>query len=214
MWELETVDLKLYGIDKHNRVDDPPFGGGPGMVMRPDIIDKALKDTVGQETGLSQEGGRPLIYFSPRGRPLDQDLAKTLTQGPGVVLLCGRYEGIDQRVIDRWKMREVSGGDFILSGGEVAAFTLLDACVRLVPGVIHDPASLEEESFSQGLLEYPHYTQPQLWEGEGVPPVLVSGHHQRIKEWRLEESKKITQERRPDLWEKYRLSLITEGYKK
>jgi tRNA (guanine37-N1)-methyltransferase len=203
IWDLQSVDLRSYGLDKHKRVDDPPFGGGAGMVMRPDVLQKALEGIFGAGQEKASSRPYPLIYFSPRGRLFDQNLAKDLTEGPGVVLLCGRYEGVDQRILDRWEITEISGGDFILSGGEIAALTLLDACVRLLPGVVHDAASLEEESFSQGLLEYPHYTQPQVWEGESVPSVLVSGHHGRIKEWRLQESEKITQQRRPDLWEKY-----------
>lgn len=203
IWELETVDLRTFGLDKHQRVDDPPFGGGPGMVLRPDVLHKALRDVLGEHQEKASSRERPLIYFSPRGERFNQELAKTLTTSPGVVLLCGRYEGIDQRVLDHWNMKEVSLGDFVLSGGELAALSLLDACVRLLPGIMHDAASLEEESFSHGLLEYPHYTQPQVWEGKQVPSVLVSGHHGRIREWRLKESERLTQERRPDLWDRY-----------
>lgn len=203
LWALETVDIRAFARDKHATVDDTPFGGGPGMVMRPDVVDDAI--------GSVPADGRPLIYLTPRGRPFDQARAEALAAAPGAVLLCGRYEGVDHRVIEARGMEEVSLGDFVLSGGEIAALTVLDACVRLVPGVIGAEASLEEESFARGLLEYPHYTRPQTWQGRSVPEVLLSGHHERIREWRLEEAERITRERRPDLWARYAARSRKEG---
>ena len=194
-WALETTNIRDYAEDRHATVDDSPFGGGAGMVMRADVLDKALADKA--------DARGPVIYLSPRGRPLDQGLVKELAAGPAVTLLCGRYEGIDQRLIDDRGLMEVSVGDFVLSGGEVAALTLLDACVRLLPGVIGDPASLAEESFESGLLEYPHYTRPAEWRGRAVPEVLLSGNHAAIARWRRTEAEKITQQRRPDLWARY-----------
>ena len=194
-WALETANIRDYAEDRHATVDDSPFGGGAGMVMRADVLDKALADKA--------DARGPVIYLSPRGRPLDQGLVKELAAGPAVTLLCGRYEGIDQRLIDDRCLMEVSVGDFVLSGGEVAALTLLDACVRLLPGVIGDPASLAEESFESGLLEYPHYTRPAEWRGRAVPEVLLSGNHAAIARWRRTEAEKITQQRRPDLWARY-----------
>ena len=175
----------------HRTVDDAPFGGGAGMVMRPDILDAAL-DAVA--------GDRPALVLTPRGRPLAQATVRRLASGPGVVLLCGRYEGIDQRVIDARGLEEVSIGDYVLSGGEPAALVLLDACVRLLPGTMGAAASADEESFSAGLLEYPHYTRPADWQGRKVPDVLLSGHHAEVAAWRRREAERITRERRPDLW--------------
>ncbi len=192
LWALETVDIRDFASDKHRTVDDAPFGGGPGMVMRPDVVDKALAATNG--------GDAPVIYLTPRGEPLGQELVQSLAMGSGVVLLCGRFEGIDQRVIDLHEPREVSIGDFVLSGGEPAAVALIDACVRLLPLVLGDERSLEEESFENGLLEYPHYTRPSEWRGITVPDVLLSGHHERIQMWRTEQAKQLTKERRPDMW--------------
>lgn len=209
---MDTVNLRDYGLGKHKTVDDTPFGGGAGMVMRPDVIEAALCTGLGVDGPSPVPTGRPLIYLSPRGQKFDQACANHLTQGPGVVLLCGRYEGIDQRIIDRWQIWEVSLGDFVLSGGELAAFALLDACLRLRAGVIHDPHSLVEESFSAGLLEYPHYTRPQIWQGQSVPEVLLSGHHEQIQRWRLAEAQRITKERRPDLWAKLEASTTPHGW--
>lgn len=192
-WHLDAVDLRRFTTDRHQTVDDTPFGGGAGMVMRPDIVAQAA-DAV---TGAGAPG--PLVYLSPRGEPLRQQLATELAAGPGVVLLCGRYEGVDHRVIEARGFREVSLGDFVLSGGELAAMTLIDACVRLLPGVLGTAASLAEESFAAGLLEYPHYTRPQVWEGRAVPDVLLSGHHAKISAWRHAQALAITKSRRPDL---------------
>jgi tRNA (guanine37-N1)-methyltransferase len=166
------------------------------MVMRADVIDKALKS-------VKELKKRPVIYLTPRGKPLDQKRVKEFASAEGVILLCGRYEGVDDRVIEAWNMEEISIGDFILSGGEPAALTLIDACVRLLPGVVGNEATPDEESFEGGLLEYPHYTRPREWEGYEVPEVLLSGHHEKVRAWRQIESEKITANRRPDLWEKY-----------
>ena len=194
-WSLDTVNIRDFAEDRHATVDDSPFGGGAGMVMRADVLDRAL--------AASADARGPVIYLSPRGRRLDQDLVKELAAGPAVTLLCGRYEGIDQRLIDDRNLLEISVGDFVLSGGELAALTLLDACVRLLPGVLGDPASLSEESFESGLLEYPQYTRPAEWHGRAVPEVLLSGNHAAIAAWRRAEAEKITQQRRPDLWARY-----------
>lgn len=192
-WRLETVDIRAFASDKHRSVDDTPFGGGPGMVLRPDVVDAAI--------GAALEGfDGPLVFLTPRGRPLDQARVRALADGPGVALLCGRYEGVDERVIEARTLEEISLGDFVLSGGEMAAMALLDACVRLLPGVVGAEASLEEESFERGLLEYPHYTRPQTWQGRTVPDVLLSGHHEKVRLWRRAEAERITRERRPDLW--------------
>lgn len=194
-WALEAVDIRDFARDKHATVDDAPFGGGPGMVMRPDVVDAALASL--------PDDGRPTVFLTPRGKLLDQGRVRALAEGPGVALLCGRYEGIDARVIEARRLEEVSLGDFVLSGGEIAAMTVLDACVRLLPGVVGDAASLDEESFAAGLLEYPHYTRPQSWGGRAVPEVLTSGHHEKIRAWRLAEAERTTRERRPDLWARY-----------
>ena len=198
-WSLETLDIRGFTSDKHASVDDTPFGGGPGMVMRADVVDAALR-----EARDNSRDNRALIYLTPRGRPITQTRVRALAEGPGVVLLCGRYEGIDQRVIDEWEPEELSIGDFVLSGGEPAALTLIDACVRLLPGVMGSDASPEEESFEGGLLEYPHYTRPREWHDREVPDVLLSGHHEKIEAWRRAEAEMVTKERRPDLWAAYR----------
>ncbi len=193
LWRLETVDIRGFARDKHRTVDDAPFGGGPGMVMRPDVLDRAIAEAAGPG---------PVVYLSPRGRLIDQARVKVLAAGPGATLLCGRYEGVDERVIEAHGVEELSLGDFVLSGGEPAAIALIDACVRLLPGVVGDQATLAEESFEDGLLEYPHYTRPQSWEGRAVPEVLLSGHHDKIRQWRQEQRERATRERRPDLWER------------
>ncbi len=198
LWSLKTVNIRDHGIDKHRSVDDTPFGGGPGMVMRPDVIDAAVN------SGRVGAVKSPLLVTSPKGRPLTQSRVCELAAGPGAIVLCGRFEGIDQRAIEAHAMEEVSIGDFVLSGGELAAFALLDACVRVLPGVIGKSESLDEESFENGLLEYPHYTRPQVWREREVPEVLLSGHHENIKAWRLAQAEAITKQRRPDLLERYR----------
>lgn len=197
IWRLEAVDIRSFATDRHRSVDDTPAGGGPGMVMRADVVAAAV-DAV-HPAG----DARPLIYLSPRGRPLTQQRVRELAAGPGVTLLCGRFEGLDQRVIEARNMEEVSLGDFVLSGGEPAALALLDAVIRLLPGVMGKDASGEEESFESGLLEYPHYTRPQEFEGRGIPPVLTSGDHKKVKAWRRAMAEETTRERRPDLWEKF-----------
>jgi len=196
IWSLDTHDLRDHAPDRHRRVDDTPFGGGAGMVMRPDVVDRAIEAVADD---------RPLIYLTPRGERLSQKLVSDLAAGPGVIVLCGRYEGIDQRVIEARRLREISVGDYILSGGEPAALVLLDACIRLLPGVMGEPASAGEESFSAGLLEYPHYTRPAEWQGRPVPDILLSGHHQAVAAWRIAEAERITRERRPDLWAAYQV---------
>jgi tRNA (guanine37-N1)-methyltransferase len=192
IWSLETIQLRDFATDRHHSVDDTPFGGGAGMVLRPDVIDAALD---------SIAGDRPILCLTPRGRRLTQADAARLAGGGGVILLCGRYEGIDQRVIECRDMEEISVGDYVLSGGEPAALVLLDAIVRLLPGVMGAADSAAEESFSAGLLEYPHYTRPAEWRGRRVPDVLLSGHHGAVATWRHDQSERITRQRRPDLWD-------------
>ena len=194
LWRLEIVDIRGFAGDKHRSVDDAPYGGGPGMVMRPDVLDAAVAGS---------GGDGPLLLLSPRGRRLDQERVAALAAARGVTLICGRFEGVDERVLEARAIEEVSLGDFVLSGGEPAAIALIDACVRLVPGVVGDAAALAEESFAAGLLEYPQYTRPQLWQGRAVPPVLVSGDHRRIRDWRRAEAERLTRERRGDLWQRY-----------
>jgi len=191
IWSLVATDIRAFATDRHRTVDDTPFGGGPGMVMRPDVVDAALASVMDE---------RPALYLSPRGAPLTQTMVRRWTAGPGLVLLCGRYEGVDQRVLDARGLEEISVGDYVLSGGEPAALVLLDACVRLLPGVMGAAESADSESFSAGLLEYPHYTRPAVWNGRAVPEVLLSGHHAAIAAWRAAESERITRLRRPDLW--------------
>ncbi len=190
VWSLNVTNIRDFAADVHRSVDDTPFGGGAGMVLRPDIVDAAVA---------SVDDGRPAVCLTPRGRRFTQADARAFAAGPGVILLCGRYEGIDQRVIEARGMMEYSIGDYVLSGGELAALVLLDSIVRLLPGVMGSADSAGEESFSAGLLEYPHYTRPAEWQGRRVPDVLLSGHHGAVAAWRLAESEKITRERRPDL---------------
>ena len=192
LWSLETVDIRDFARDKHRSVDDTPSGGGAGMVMRPDVVDAALASV--------EDRPGPLLYLSPRGRLLDQEMVRDLAAGPGATLLCGRYEGVDQRVLDAREIVEVSVGDYVLSGGEPAALVLMDAVVRLLPGVMGNDDSSREESFEEGLLEYPLYTRPSEWQGREVPEVLTSGHHDNIRLWRLAQAEEITKARRPDLW--------------
>lgn len=195
LWSMECVNIRDFATDRHHTVDDTPAGGGAGMVMKPDVVDAALLN-VADKPG-------PLLFMSPRGRLLDSGLARELAAEPGVRLLCGRYEGIDQRVLDKHQPIEVSIGDFVLSGGEMAALVVLDAIVRLLPGVMGNDQSSGEESFEQDLLEYSQYTRPAEWEGRKIPEVLLSGHHEKIRQWRHAQAETITKERRPDLWERY-----------
>lgn len=195
VWDLKTLDIRDFARDKHRSVDDTPFGGGAGMVMRPDVVDAAL-------TSVDDRPG-PRLYLSPRGRRFDQARAKALADEDGAVFVCGRYEGLDERVIAARGLEEVSLGDCVLSGGEPAALAMLDAVIRLLPGVMGAADGLAEESFEEGLLEYPLYTQPREWNGLAVPEVLTSGHHAKVRAWRRAEAERITRERRPDLWARY-----------
>jgi tRNA (guanine37-N1)-methyltransferase len=195
IWSLDTVDIRAHATDKHRTVDDTPAGGGPGMVMKADVLARAL-DAVPHDT-------RPRLLMSPRGAPLRQERIATLAAGLGVVVICARFEGVDERLIKARALEEVSLGDFVLSGGEIAALALLDACVRLLPGVMGKEASAAEESFADGLLEYPQYTRPPVFEGEPIPEVLTSGDHAKVKAWRRAEAERLTRERRPDLWAAY-----------
>ncbi|WP_334128405.1 tRNA (guanosine(37)-N1)-methyltransferase TrmD [Sneathiella sp.] len=196
-WAMTVTDIRDFATDRHRTVDDSPFGGGAGMVMRPDVVASAIDAARHKADGITK-----VIYFSPRGRVMDQALVRELAAEPGVILLCGRFEGVDQRVLEAREVEEVSLGDFILSGGEIAALALMDAVVRLLPGVTGNSASLEEESFADGLLEYPHYTRPPVWEGRAVPDVLLSGHHEKIRDWRQRQSEELTKNRRRDLWDR------------
>jgi tRNA (guanine37-N1)-methyltransferase len=201
-WSLDVVDIRNFATDKHRTVDDTPAGGGPGMVMKADVLGRAI-DATATDT-------RPRLLLSPRGTPLTQARIEALTGDAGVVLVCGRFEGIDERVIAARGLEEVSAGDYVLSGGEIAAMALIDACVRLLPGVMGTAASGAEESFTDGLLEYPHYTRPQLWEGRPIPKILLSGDHAKIAAWRRAEAERLTKERRPDLWAAF-LSRVRSG---
>ena len=198
LWALDTVAIRSFGIGRHHTVDDTPAGGGAGMVMRADVVSAAL------DAATALNGDSPLIYMSPRGEPLTQTLARELAAAPGVVVLAGRFEGVDERVIAHRRLREISIGDYVLSGGELAAMVLIDSVVRLLPGVIGKTESLAEESFEAGLLEYPHYTRPREWEGLSIPDVLVSGDHAKVAAWRRAEAERLTRERRPDLWARRR----------
>ena len=196
IWKLETVNIRDYATDKHKVVDDTTYGGGSGMLIKPDVLASSLDKNLNSK--------EKIIYLSPKGKLLNQKLAKELSKERTVNLICGHFEGVDQRVIESRNIEEVSIGDFILSGGESAAFVMLDAIIRLLPGVIGNEISAEEESFENGLLEYPQYTKPQIWEEKTVPDVLLSGDHAKIKDWRLSQSEAITRDRRPDLWQKYK----------
>ena len=195
VWGLETVDIRDFSANKHRTVDGPPAGGGPGMVIKPDVAAKAIDSVASND-------GRPLIYLSPRGARLSQKRVRELAAGPGLIVFCGRFEGLDQRVIEAREIEEISLGDFVLAGGEVAAQAMIEACVRLIPGVLGKHESTVEESFEDGLLEYPLYTKPSSWDGRDIPDVLLSGNHKAIAEWKQAQSEKITKARRPDLWEK------------
>lgn len=198
LWELETINIRDFATDKHQTVDDAAFGGGPGMVMKPDVMHKALEHACPEGPNSQQ-----VIYFSPRGKNFTHSKIKQLANSKKIVMICGRFEGIDQRVLDFWAVEELSLGDFILCGGEVAALALIEACVRLLPGVVGSSESLQDESFATGLLEYPHYTRPSHWNGIAVPQILLSGHHAKITAWRQQMSEDITRQRRPDLWDRY-----------
>jgi len=192
------VDIRDFSVNRHRTVDSPPSGGGPGMVLKPDVAAKAI-DSVATDTD-----DRPLIYLTPRGKPLTQSRVKALARGPGLIVFCGRFEGLDQRVIESRQMEEISIGDYVLAGGEVAAQVLIEACVRLLPGVLGDAQSASEESFEDGLLEYPLYTKPREFEDRAIPEVLLSGDHEKIAQWRRRKSEEITKARRPDMWQAYR----------
>ena len=198
LWQLETIDLRRFGRGRHRNVDDTPAGGGAGMVLRADVLGDAIEAA---QTGTT--GNWPLIYLSPRGAPMTQSLMQTLARADGVTLLCGRFEGIDERVLEHYAMQEVSLGDFVMTGGEIAAQALIDATVRLIPEVLGNAQSTVQESFSSGLLEHPQYTRPTEWKGRTIPEVLMSGHHGRVAEWRRERSEEITRARRPDLWSRH-----------
>jgi len=193
IWSLEARNIRDHGLGRHRAVDDTPAGGGPGMVIRADVLADAL------DAALVPDDARPRLLMSPRGRPLTQARVRALATGPGVILVCGRFEGVDERVIEGRGLEEVSIGDYVLSGGEIASLVTLDACVRLLPGVMGKEASGSEESFENGLLEYPHYTRPRDWEGRPIPDILLSGDHAKIARWRYEQSQRLTRERRPDL---------------
>ena len=196
IWELETVNIRNYATDKHKTVDDTTYGGGSGMLIKPDVLANSLDKNLNSK--------ERIIYLSPKGKLFNQKLAKELSKERSINLICGHFEGVDQRVIESRNIEEVSIGDFVLSGGESAAFVMLDSIIRLLPGVLGNETSVEEESFENGLLEYPQYTKPQIWEEKSVPDVLLSGDHAKIKDWRLSQSEAITRDRRPDLWQKYK----------
>jgi tRNA (guanine37-N1)-methyltransferase len=201
LWRLEPIDLRSFGEGRHRNVDDTPAGGGAGMVLRPDVVDAALRRAA---EGTPVDRSRwPVIYLSPRGRPFDQATARRLAAAEGITLLCGRFEGVDERVLDLHQVEEISLGDFVLTGGEIAAQALIDATVRLIPRVLGNQVSTEEESFSEGLLEFPQYTRPTDWQGRAIPEVLQSGHHANIAAWRKAMAERLTKERRPDLWRAY-----------
>ncbi|MFY0594876.1 MAG: tRNA (guanosine(37)-N1)-methyltransferase TrmD [Cognatishimia sp.] len=203
-WQLETTDLRPFGEGKHRNVDDTPAGGGAGMVLRPDVLGKAIDHTL---RGL--RGNTPLVYLSPRGVPFTQKIARQWSQCDGVTMLCGRFEGVDQRVLDHYNIQEVSLGDFVLTGGEIAAQAMIDATVRLLPSVLGNAESIEDESHSNGLLEHPQFTRPAKWMGREIPDVLTSGNHGKVAEWRQKMSEELTKERRPDMWEKWQSSRKT-----
>ena len=196
IWNLETVNIREYSFDKHKTVDDTPYGGGNGMLIKADVLAKSLDDNIKKK--------EKIIYLSPKGKLFDHQYAKELSNEKTINFICGHFEGIDERVIQSRGIEEVSIGDFVLSGGEVATFVVLDAILRFLPGVLGNENSSEEESFENGLLEYPQYTKPQIWEDKGIPDVLLSGDHAKIKDWRLSQSEAITRDRRPDLWQKYK----------
>ena len=194
-WALETVNLRHFGIGPHKKVDDTPAGGGAGLVLRADVIEPALEKAIS-----NSPKGRPLVYMSPRGKRFDQKTAQKWAAGPGIIILCGRFEGIDERILKRYDIEEISLGDFVMTGGEIAAQAMIDATVRLLPNVLGNPESTIDESHSRGLLEYPQYTKPVEWKDQKIPDILLSGHHQNIAKWRMDQAKTKTQKHRPDLW--------------
>jgi tRNA (guanine37-N1)-methyltransferase len=207
VWSLAAVDIRQFATDRHRTVDDAPFGGGAGMVMKPDVLSAAIEAIAAP--------GVPRVLLSPRGAPFSQARGRELAQGPGVVLVCGRFEGVDERVIEAQALEEISVGDFVLSGGEIAAMAVMDCCVRLLPGVMGEPLSASEESFEDGLLEYPHYTRPASWTGPDgierrVPDILLSGHHGKVAAWRRQQREEITRRRRPDLWARRQAARMNE----
>lgn len=202
LWQVEPIDLRIFGEGKHRNVDDTPAGGGAGMVLRADIVGKAI-DFAQRPVRASREEW-PIVYLSPRGKRFDQAMARKWAAGRGITMLCGRFEGVDQRVLDHYEIEEVSLGDFVLTGGEIAAQAMIDATVRLLPGVLGNAQSIEEESHSSGLLEHPQYTRPATWKGHEIPEVLTSGNHGKVEEWRREEAEKLTRDRRPDMWAAYK----------
>jgi len=201
-WKLDTIDLRLFGEGKHRNVDDTPAGGGAGMVLRPDIVSRAIR--FAHKNAPKDRERWPLVYLSPRGKPFTQRTAERFAAADGVTMICGRFEGLDQRVIDHHNIEEISLGDFVLTGGEIAAQAMIDAAIRLRPGILGNAASTEEESFSEGLLEHPQYTRPAEWEGHKVPEVLTSGDHGKVATWRRDQAEQITKTRRPDLWTAYK----------
>ncbi len=201
LWRLEPIDLRIFGEGKHRNVDDTPAGGGAGMVLRADVLNRAIRQAM-RGTPPDREKW-PLVYLSPRGKPFDQQTAERFSRTEGITLLCGRFEGVDERVIEHHAIEEISLGDFILTGGEIAAQALIDATVRLIPRVLGNHESTQEESFSDGLLEHPQYTKPGSWEGRDIPDILLSGHHGKISQWRRAMAERLTKERRPDLWRAY-----------
>ena len=203
IWGMDVMQIRDHARDKHRSVDDTPAGGGPGMVMRADVMGHAIDRAIEKRPKGTSNEDWPLIYLSPRGKTMDQKMVHSFVKNQGITLICGRFEGLDERVLKKRNVQEISLGDFVLSGGEIAALMLIDAVVRLIPGVIGEPDTLLEESFTSGLLEYPQYTRPQEWEGEKIPNVLTSGHHEKIKEWRKLKSEELTKNRRPDLWNKF-----------
>lgn len=201
LWQLQTIELRGFGLGKHKDVDHPPAGGGAGMVLKADVVGPALEDA---RRGTPMDPKQwPVIYMSPRGKQLTQSMVQSWSEAKGMTILCGRFEGVDERVLEEFNVEEISLGDFVLTGGEVAAQALIDATVRLIPNVLGNQESTKDESHSNGLLEHPQYTKPAEWNGREIPKVLLSGHHENVKEWRAEMSERITKERRPDLWEKY-----------
>ena len=199
IWKLSVTDIREFANSKSYRVDDAPFGGGSGMIMRPDILDSALRSLK-----INNKKSHTLIYPTPRGKMLNQSMIRKLAKKKEITIICGRYEGVDERFIKSNKVEEISIGDYLLSGGELAAIVIIDSCLRLLPGVLGNKKSLDEETFETGLLEYPHYTRPQKWKGLKVPKVLISGHHKKIQEWRYKKSLQITKKRRSDLWKQFK----------